>query len=164
MLDRILGDGYEGVISSDYYVVYVSYGKNHPKAKNQFCLSHLARDFKYCAQYKLGYEEIRRYGEKGEDLVGTLIHEVKQLRKIEDQTSDAAILARARVASLVTGLSSHSLDAPDGCPKASGRAKRFRETPDGYFEFVINPIVDPTNNEALCEKILNAKKSAMVHK
>jgi transposase len=146
-LVKVLGTGWEGIITCDFYTVYRSYYNDYHSVKLQFCLEHLKREFRHLSEY-LDQPEVRIYGEKGVKFIQELIHEFNLSQKIEDQSSNEALLARAILSQLKEQLTSHAVKAPFNCPKAKAIAQRFIDYPDFYYTFLYYPGISPTNNAA----------------
>jgi transposase len=145
-LISVLGDNYEGTLGSDCYAPYLSYVKNHPKAKLQLCLVHLKRDFVHCSQFN--NVDMIAYGEKGAKLVENLIHWYNERQKIEDINSVDALLYHSRLLKIKGELIEHAANPKVLLGKAKGIAKRFQTHPEYYFTFIDTPGIGPSNNPA----------------
>jgi hypothetical protein len=139
MLDRVLTPDYKGIISSDYYGVYIGYTKVSAEMGHQTCLARLKRDFRRCADHLLD-PDISRYGEK-------MLKLLEDLFKARDEFSAGKTpesLARFRQAA--EDFNREARVAPDKGLHAR-LAKRFAAG-NSYTTFVSRPEVDATNNRA----------------
>jgi transposase len=50
VLEAVLGKGYEGIVSSDFYGAYKKYARIAPLVLIQFCWAHLIREIVYVAE------------------------------------------------------------------------------------------------------------------
>jgi uncharacterized protein YbaR (Trm112 family) len=159
-LEKILGpDMIERILTTDYYSVYRSFSNDKLWIKHQYCLEHLKRAFKYCAQYDLSCQDIREYGEKGVKLIRELIHTHNQHKELLESSEDDLVI-RAELSRLKEDLIAHALNAPESCPKAKAIAARFKRDKESYFTFIDTPGIEPTNN--LAE--ISLRDTAVIHR
>jgi transposase len=139
VLIDVLGTEFDGVLGCDYFSAYRRYHRECGVVL-QFCLAHLIRDVKYLTT--LPDARDRAYGER---LIGGLRRLFGVIHRREDLTAGEyqrrLEAARAEVLRLGT----------QGVPatRAAGNlAKRFAMHGEGYFRFITEPGVEPTNNLA----------------
>jgi transposase len=139
VLIDVLGTEFDGVLGCDYFSAYRRYRREFG-AELQFCLAHLIRDVKYLAT--LPDPRDRTYGEglRGalRDLFG-VIHRRDEWGEAEFRRQ----LAVARDEVLRRGTR--------GVPPtraAANLAKRLEMHGEGYFRFLTEPGIEPTNNLA----------------
>jgi transposase len=150
-LTEVLGDDYDGTITSDCYGVYLSYVKNHEKADLQLCLFHLRQDFKRCADF-IANKEVREFGENGVQIVKNIFEVHKQykqnLKEEGNQYGPESLKCLGRLRDLADKLISLCVNAPTSYSKSKAIGERFKNYPGYYFLFISNPDVDPSNNRA----------------
>jgi hypothetical protein len=146
MLGKVLGDDFKGVIGSDCYPGYISYIKNHEDVTGQLCIAHLIRDFRNCNKHLL--EDVSSFGEVGLNFLQSLIHDYNSLKKIEDKGSLQARKLNFELKQTQEDLMKFAANAPSSYAKARGISQKFKDYPNLYFTFLLNPNVSPTNNVA----------------
>jgi len=136
VLDRILGEAFDGIINCDYFSAYRKYMKNS-SAVMQFCLAHLIRDLKFLAEQN---DRVTRNWAarmlKGFEELFHLIHRRDQLTERYFQSQ----LEKQRD-KLIRSFKS----APDR-PGVRNLRKRFQLHAKEFFTFVTTPGIEPTNN------------------
>jgi hypothetical protein len=147
-LIMILGTDFKGTITCDGYGVYRAFMKLNPEGQLQWCLEHLKRDFKQCADFDIGYKEFREFGEIGAELCRSLIRTFNEYKSAPGPDSGEALDLRAKLHCLKSMLIEHAMTAPESCPMARKIKKRFIIASDLFFTFMEIQGVEPTNNLA----------------
>jgi transposase len=138
VLEAALTLDYKGIIGCDYYSAYRAYFKNNPNAQPAFCHAHLVRDLKYLADHLLEPEVVAF----GEELLGI----EKRLFELWHEFSlNPSEELHQKLRECAEEFRSAAWRAPDD-NKTQAIAKRFVDWPEGYFTFIDNEGVDPTNN------------------
>ena len=139
VLIEVLGREFDGVIGSDYFGSYQKYIKDF-NVTVQFCIAHLIRDLKYLTTLKDPRD--KEFGEK-------LLSLFKELFKIIHESSD---MPEANVKTDLEKVSEKILTfAIENAPETKDGQrirKRFLKHGKQYFQFIITPGIDPTNNIA----------------
>ena len=139
VLIEVLGREFDGIIGSDYFSAYRKYIKDF-NVTVQFCIAHLIRDLKYLTTLKKVQD--KEFGEK-------LLTFFRELFKIIHDSSD---ISNSNVKAQLEKISSKILRyAINDAPQTSDGQrikKRFIKHGSEYFQFIITPEIDPTNNIA----------------
>ncbi len=139
MLYDTLGHRFRGTLGCDYFSAYRRY-LHDVGSPVQFCLAHLIRDVKFLTT--LPDRATRRYGARLREALRGLFHIVHRREKMSphrwvwrltDQRERILYLARTRV---------------PPAREARNLAARLRRHGDAYFEFILSPQIEPTNNLA----------------
>ena len=143
VLKKILGEVFDGAITSDFYSAYVSYANE----SQQFCLAHLIRDIKFLTM--LPDDATRVFGERMLGYFKLLFHHWHA----RDQMPCDVFLKHCDMLERRIFTFLYRRDVPTG--PATTLKKRFVKHQDSIFRFVHNPsLFEPTNNEA--ERILRS--------
>jgi transposase len=137
ILEEVLTKDYDGIIGCDYYSAYRAFVKANPNVKPAFCHAHLIRELRYLEEHLLE-PEIMEFGKlmlDSERKLFALWHQfvLEPTEELHRQLRECAIEMRVR-----------ALQAPKD-KRAQAISKRFVDS-DGYFTFIDNPGVEPTNN------------------
>jgi transposase len=144
----VLGPQFKGILGADYYSAYRKYARLCGVLV-QFCLAHLIRDVKYLCEFP--DRHVQQYGQgllRGLRLLFATLHRKDQLSpdqfqlqlaQAEDQIWEAAMAPRA---------SPISYGGPQLPRFIENMVQRFIKHGEGYFQFITNPQIDPTNNSA----------------
>ena len=139
VLVEVLGTEFDGIIGSDYFMAYQKYIKDF-NVTVQFCIAHLIRDLKYLTT--LNDPRDKEFGEK-------LLNLFKELFKIIHDYSD---ISDANIKIALEKVSKKILTfAIENAPETKDGQrikKRFVKHGKQYFQFIITPEIDPTNNIA----------------
>ena len=148
VLIDILGKEFNGALGCDYFSAYRKYMKDF-NVTIQFCIAHLIRDIRFLTTLK--DKKTKAYGQK-------LLDEVKKMFKIihdcENMSAKdfTAALEHAKQKIIATALndvpSKLNEEGKEEKREAKNMANRFRKHGDAYFEFIMTPGMDPTNNVA----------------
>lgn len=134
-----LGTNFRGVLGCDYFSAYRRY-LHEVGPPMQFCMAHLIRDVKFLTT--LTDRPTRNYGTRLLDALQGLFHVFHRRTKMSerhwvwrltDQRERILHIADTRV---------------PPTREARNLAERFRRHGDAYFEFILSPRIDPTNNRA----------------
>ena len=133
MLERMLGDAYDGVLVSDFYGVYTSYEGRH-----QYCWAHLLRDIHDLAEQHPQDAGVRGWATAVHALYARATsaehapeHRRRQQRAYEQE---ALALCQPWLA--------------DPAPPQAGLCRRIAKHLSALFVFVADPAVPSTNNAA----------------
>jgi len=140
VLEKHLGNDYDGIISSDFFSAYKKFGRES-NAKHQFCWSHLIREVRFIAENT--DKKVSNWGNRLLEqicIMFSTIH-LQDIMKEEEWHSQMlshqeSILKAARCRVPVN-------------QDAQNISIRMREYGNDYFRFIDNDI-PPTNN--LCEQ------------
>lgn len=138
VLRDILGDTFDGAITSDFYSAYVCYAT----VIQQFCLAHLIRDIKFLTT--LPTLEAKDFGNK---LLDYMRHVFQLWHERDNYTAEQF---EQQATEFKASLSAYlaTLDFPRGTD-ARRILKRMTKHWDSIFRFVHNPtLLEPTNNSA----------------
>jgi len=139
ILFETLGTDFRGVLGCDYFSAYRRY-LHEVGPPVQFCLAHLIRDVKFLTT--LTDRATGNYGTRLLDALRGLFRIVHRREKmceqrwvyrLTDQRERILSIARTRV---------------PPTREARNLAERFRRHGDAYFEFILSPQIEPTNNLA----------------
>lgn len=139
ILFKTLGADFRGILGCDYFSAYRKYVKDCD-IRVQFCMAHLIRDVKFLTT--LTDRATRNYGERlldGLHRLFRIIHrrekmsEPRWVWRLSDQRERILDIARTAV---------------PATREARNLAERLRRHGDAYFEFILSPQIDPTNNRA----------------
>ena len=141
VLIEVLGKEFQGVLGCDYFSAYRKYMRLNENVLVQFCLAHLIRDVKFMATHP-----DPRNREHGERLTKDLRHLFRVIHrqetyKSEDHFQDA--LYRA-CSNLMWDVTEEFTDTRE----SRNMATRFFRDATSYFQFLVTPGVEPTNNLA----------------
>lgn len=137
VLQKILGETYDGTIVSDFFSAYVKYANS----LQQFCLAHLIRDIKFLAT--LPDEADKRFGERLLIDFKRLFHFWHLREKIPKDRFDRIMF---RIKDRVLRLAEPC--ALGERSKSRTLAKRLVKHGEAIFRFLFDPAVSPTNNAA----------------
>ena len=144
----ILGQDFSGTLGADFWGAYQKYARLC-SAQIQFCLAHLIREVKFLCDYP--DPTVQRYGKallaelKGLFQILHRRHElsatqcVLELREAEARIYDAALEPILQPRRYPNGKVHRLID---------NLARRFSLHGEGYFRFIDNPEIQPTNNSA----------------
>lgn len=138
----ILGDQFAGVFSCDYFSAYRKY-MHDCDVLVQFCLAHLIRDLKYLTT--LPDAATAAYGRRLLDKLGDLFALIHS-----GQTPHGMPAATLRIQLTQASeriIRSATMRVPDSS-EAQAIAKRFKDNGQAYFQFILTPDIEPTNNLA----------------
>lgn len=148
VLIEILGKEFNGVMGCDYFSAYRKYMKDFDVAV-QFCIAHLIRDIRFLTT--MPDKATNTYGKK-------ILKNVRQMFKVihdrdnmsPEQFTSALENAKAKIttAALENVPSKLNEEGKETKREAQNMAKRFSKHGEAYFEFIITPEIDPTNNVA----------------
>jgi transposase len=139
ILYETLGADFRGVLGCDYFSAYRRY-LHEVGPPTQFCLAHLIRDVKFLTT--LTDRPTRNYGTRLLDALRELFHIVHRREKMRERRWMWRLTdQRERILSLARTRVPHTREA-------GNLAERFRRHGDAYFEFILSPRIDPTNNRA----------------
>jgi transposase len=139
VLVDVLGKEFDGVLGSDYFSAYQKYIKDF-NVTIQFCIAHLIRDLKFLTTLK---------DPRDKDFGIKLLNLFKELFKIihnNDDISNTNIKIKLEKVSekiLILAIE-NAPETKDGLRIK----KRFVKHGKEYFQFIITPEIDPTNNVA----------------
>jgi len=141
VLQDLLGDEFSGTIGSDYYAVYRSYLKLHPRANAQFCLAHLVRDVKFLETLPNAVD--RQFGQE-------LLAELRELFRLWHTPQQFADEAVFRAALIAQGQRLEYVATERAPPTRASQkmARRFEKHAQHYLQFTRMPGLEPTNNAA----------------
>jgi hypothetical protein len=140
ILGAILGKGYEGIVSCDFFGAYRKYAtQTAPSALLQFCWAHLIREIVFLAEY--GERRVCRYGER-------LLGEVKKMYGTIHQREGLTKMSWKR------RMNKHRRQIEEAAAyrvpeqkEAQNLSKRIKEWGSSYFTF-IEKETPSTNNAA----------------
>lgn len=140
VLIDVLGKEFNGVLGCDYFSAYRKYVKDF-NVTVQFCLAHFIRDVKFLVGHP--DRDNQAYGK-------VLLEHLRQLfsvihRREEYPTEEGFRRALGRIRN---DLRLHAILHTPDTDEGENLARRFESHWDGYFEFITNPGVEPTNNLA----------------
>lgn len=148
VLIEVLGKEFDGLLGCDYFSAYRKYMKDF-NITIQFCIAHLIRDIRFLIT--LPDDETKEYGKELLELIRELFAIIKdrekyteedfkkELEKVKEKTIDIGInKAPSKLDEKGKETRNH----------AQNMANRFRKFGDAYFQFIITPEIDPTNNIA----------------
>lgn len=139
VLIDILGREFDGVIGSDYFSAYRKYMKDF-NVTVQFCIAHLIRDLKYLTTLKNIRD--KEFGTKLLDLFRELfkiIHNSSEKSENNIQTELKKISEK---------ILNNAIENAPGTKDGQRIKKRFVKHGKEYFQFILTPEIDPTNNIA----------------
>lgn len=139
VLIEVLGREFDGVIGSDYFSAYQKYIKDF-NVTVQFCIAHLIRDLKYLTTLKDPRD--KEFGEKLLSLFKELFKIIHESLDMSD-TNIKADLEKVSEKILIFTIE-NAPETKDG----QRIKKRFVKHGKQYFQFIITPEIDPTNNIA----------------
>jgi hypothetical protein len=156
VLIKILGDDFRGTIGCDYYKAYISFLANHVYVSVNYCLVHLARDAKNCSEYT--NEAVRKFGLELCELIRQMFTTYYYYITIEDRTSQEFRDLNAKLHRIKDQIVKLCQNAPL-IGKAKALFDRFFKGAEksGYFTFIDDLEVSPTNNATLSELFVYPK-------
>ncbi|OGV96140.1 hypothetical protein A2W24_05240 [Microgenomates group bacterium RBG_16_45_19] len=140
VVDEVLGDNYEGILTSDFYAAY-----NHVSTEHQRCWAHLLRKLKQLVQV---YDQTPSLPElvRLEQKVIKLYRKAKQLQHQGRLTLTERHQNRRKLEASLLRLAKPYLK--DKTHPFHTLAKRIDYYLDELFTFVLDPALDSTNNPA----------------
>jgi len=148
VLIDVLGKEFNGALGCDYFSAYRKYMKDF-NVTIQFCIAHLIRDIRFLTTLK--DKETKAYGQKLLDEVKNMFKIIHASEKMSSKDFTTA-LEHAKQKIIATALndvpSKLNKDGKEEKREAKNMANRFRKHGDAYFEFIMTPAMDPTNNVA----------------
>jgi transposase len=146
VLERVLGKGYGGIISSDFWGAYKKYAtKIAPLVVIQFCWAHLIREIVYIAEK--GEQKAAGYGKR-------LLGEVKKMYEtIHQRESLTKMSWKRRMNKHRRKIEKAAAFRVPKQKEAQNIAKRMKEWGGSYFTFIEHEIPS-TNNAA--EQVIRA--------
>jgi transposase len=158
VLEEALGEGFAGVLVSDFYAAYTGC----EGARHQYCWAHLLRDADELARQHPRDAGVRGWADALRRLFG-------RARAFAAPDPAARVAARQRFEAELAALCAPALAEPSGTsPPQAGLCRRVEKHLGGLFVFVEDPAVPPTNNAAerslrhlvVCRKISGGTRSA----
>jgi transposase len=146
VLDSVLGEPLERIIVSDCYSVYLSYIDEFTGQEHQLCLSHVARDFKSCAEHT-AIMSIRKFGIVAGIHLKVMFFLHKRYMAVEDKGSKEALELKELERAAGNRLLEYVRNAPRiPKTKANALAKRFLARGKSYIKFLDDDSIPLTNN------------------
>ena len=137
VLIRILGEDFAGIIGCDYWGAYRKYARLFD-VWIQYCMAHLIREIRFLAEHSL--HRLARWGQKLLAWLKKLFDTLHQRNRYSEKTFMCKMLA------IKQGFLSQMRRPPDHA-LAKKLARRFKgRSAEGYFRFLADPAVEPTNN------------------
>ena len=137
VLETILGDAFDGVISADYWGAYRKHARLFG-TRMQYCLAHLIREIRFLAERK-----VRGVSRWAKNLLQDLQALFHTLHRREQLTASGFLrtIERHKEAFL------RRVRRPPDHSAARKLARRFKgDAAAEYFRFITEPRVEPTNN------------------
>jgi hypothetical protein len=136
VVDEVLGEEFEGVLTSDFYAGY-----NHVACFHQRCWAHLLRDVKKLVLVFPDYKELEKIKKKISWFFIQAKEVQQQLLKLEDRHTQRRKLEKQLLRFTKPYLK-------DKIHPFHTLAKRIDYFIDELFTFMLDPTFDPTNNPA----------------
>ncbi len=140
VLVEVLGEEFNGILGCDYFSAYRKYMKDFGVLV-QFCLAHFIRDVKFLADHS--NPKNRAYGKRLLADLRKLFGVIHRRDEYASEKTFQRALERAR-----DQLMWDAMRRRPYTKEASNLSKRFRDNAKGYFRFITEPDVEPTNNLA----------------
>jgi len=131
VLEDLLGPGYCGIVSSDFFSAYRKFVREGP-ARAAYCWAHLVREVRYLTT--LSDKVIVNWANKLLDDIKRMFNAYHRQGDRARRNARDAILKRVR--------------RPPARKEAQTLARRVRGHADAYFLFLVEERVEPTNNKA----------------
>jgi transposase len=140
VLEEVLGNGYEGIVSCDFWGAYKKYaGKIAPLVLIQFCWAHLIREILFLAEYH--DRKVSAYGKR-------LLKAVKEMYvTIHQRESLTKMSWKRRMNKHRKAMERAVFFRVPEQKEARNLAERMKEWGGSYFTF-IDKEIPPTNNAA----------------
>ena len=137
----VLGREFDGVLGCDYFSAYRKYMRLNENVSLQFCLAHFIRDVKFLVEHP--NPKNRQYG-------GRLIEHLRRLFRTIHRRQQFASEAtfRASLERISEDICWDAFMESPGTREAENIAERFRVNTEGFFQFIVTPGIEPTNNLA----------------
>ena len=139
VLIEVLGREFDGVLGSDYFSAYRKYMKDF-NVTVQFCVAHLIRDLKYLTTLKDSRD--KEFGTKLLDLFRKLF------KTIHDSTDISVTELKKQLENVKNNIFELVIENAPETKDAQRIKKRFVKHGEEYFQFIITPEIEPTNNIA----------------
>lgn len=141
VLLEVLGEEFNGALGCDYFSAYRKYMRLNENVHVQFCLAHLIRDVKFLAEHPDNRNQA--HGER-------LLADLRKLFGVihrREQYASAATFRRALEAARNDLVWNATMASPHTKEAAALEERFFRHT-ESYFQFIVDPELEPTNNLA----------------
>lgn len=140
VLIQVLGEEFDGVLGCDYFSAYRKYMRLNENVALQFCLAHLIRDVKFLATHPDSRN--RTYGEQ---LLSDLRRLFSVIHRREQYKSEEHFQKH-----LYKACSDLMWDVHENMSTRESKniGKRFAKYAESYFQFLITPGIELTNNLA----------------
>lgn len=136
VLQRLLGDDFDGILTADYYSANRKFARL-TNVKVQYCWAHLVRDIKFLAENEL--RRVKNWANKLLD-IAVKIFVLNKSRLQSSYVRWRNKMEKLRIVFL------RNVQKPPDSKDAQNISRRFRDSGKGYFLFLDNPGVEPTNN------------------
>lgn len=148
VLLEVLGEQFDGLLGCDFFSAYRKYMKDF-NITVQFCIAHLIRNIRFLIS--LPDAETRKYGNKLLELIREMFAVIKNSAgKHYELIKNKLTIIKEKILDVGINEAPSLLDenGKETKRKAQAIAKRFKKFGDSYFQFIITPEIDPTNNIA----------------
>ena len=139
VLEEVLGEGFTGIIGSDYWGAYRKYARLFG-VRMQYCMAHLIRELRFLAEHR-----VRGLSHWGQKLLAGLKKLFDTLHRREALTVGGYLRSMARIKAAFL----RDIRRPPDYKPAKILAHRFeKDAAEEYFRFLTDPEIAPTNNQA----------------